>query len=658
MAIRKSDASPVSPPPEPRVLAERYELRDMLGHGGMAQVHRGWDRERLRACAIKLLADNLARDEDFRRRFQREAAAASALVHPRIVQVYEYSDADPTPYIVMEYVDGGTLRDFMRRQGPLPEATALRIAAEAADALAYAHARHVIHRDVKPANILLTSDGHVKVADFGIARTLDSTSHTRTGTVLGSTQYISPEQARGEPAGPPSDQYALGIVLYEALAGRLPFEPAETPVAMALKHLNEPPFDLQWLRPDVSGATVAVVRRLLAKSPKDRYATAAELAAALRRIYARVSSGEADTVVLGANAAPVAPAPAAGVAAAIARGATVRLAAHGRGHEARLTDTSRSPVLSSRYRRRTVLPQALVSLAALLAIWVIASLAYQTHRSAADARAVPSLIGQTVAAAQRLAAADQVGVTVSSTRQDPRVGDGLITAQDPPAGARLGKGGIIHVVVSAGSGVVPDVRGMPLAEAKQQLGAAGLRVGGMRYTYDPATPSGMIASQSAQPSAHVGASTPVDLVISQGPAPAPASPQPAPAASPQPAPAGSPQPAPAGSPQPPSSQPAPEPAPARSAPAQSAPAQPPASSGVVVPDLAGMPLAQAEEKLRAAGLQVGQISYTTDDRSAAGTVVSQSQAAGSHADSGTGVDLLVTQPSPSSPPPPTPQQSP
>jgi len=644
MATRKTDAVSVSPAPEPRVLAGRFELREMVGHGGMAEVYRAWDRERLRACAVKLLADNLARDEDFRRRFHREAEAASALVHPRIVRVYEYHDAGPTPYIVMEYVEGGALRDLMRQRGPLPEATAVRIAAEAADALAYAHARRVVHRDIKPANILLTPDEHVKVADFGIARTLDSTSHTRTGTVLGSTQYISPEQARGEAAGPASDQYALGVVLYEALAGRLPFEPAETPVAMALKHLNEPPFDLRWIRPDLSEATVAVVRRLLAKSPTDRFGTAAELAAALRRIYARLSSGEADTAALRPNAAPTrrggAPLRDAGITAAIARGATVRLAANGRGHDARLTDTSRLPVLSSRYRRRTLLPQALVAVAALFAIWVLASIGYQGYRSAADVRAVPSLIGQTLPAAQQLAASDQVGVAVSSSRQDPRIAGGLIAAQDPPAGARLETGGTIHVILSAGSGTVPDVRGMPPAEAKQQLAAAGLRLGGTRYAYDSKTPSGMIASQSAEPSTHLSANTPVDVVISQGPSPAPSA---TPNAAPPTAPA-APAPEPA----------APEPASAPSAPQPSQPAsgEPAPSSGELVPDVTGMPLAQAEGRLRAAGLQVGQLSYTIDGRSPAGTVVSQSQAPGTRAGSGAAVDLLVSQPAPSPAPPP------
>ncbi|HEV2281569.1 MAG TPA: Stk1 family PASTA domain-containing Ser/Thr kinase [bacterium] len=603
MAIRKNAPESGVPAPrgaegsggEPRLLAGRFELREVLGSGGMATVHRAWDRQRGRVCAVKVLAENLARDEEFRERFRQEAEAASALVHPRIVRVDAHGDAGSTPFIAMEFVEGGTLRDLLRRRERLSEATALRIAAEVADALAYAHARRVIHRDIKPHNILLTADEHVKVADFGIARTLDATSHTRTGTVLGSTQYISPEQAAGEQAAPASDQYSLGVVLYEALAGRLPFDDAESPVAMALKHIHEPPFDLAWIRPDLSEATVALVRRLLAKSPGARYPAAGELATGLRRIYARLGRDEAKTEIL---PTPISGAAANGVAA-IAHGATVRLAAVGRPSVA-LSDTARTPA-SSRYRRRNAAPPAAVLLIGLIGLWLLVAVAYQgfqfaSHRASAGPHA-PSLVGQTLAAAQQVAASDRFTLAIAS-RQDPIATVGTIAAQDPPAGGTVAGGATIHVVVSEGSGVVPDVRGASPADAGRQLGAAGFRVGSTSYAHDDKVAAGMIASQSVNPGVHLASKTPINVVVSQGPSQA----------------------------------------------------STPSPGTTVVPNVTGVPLDQAQAQLRAAGLAAGHVSYTYDDRVPAGVVVRQQRAAGTQAAGGDAVDLVVSQ-GPSQPQP-------
>lgn len=599
--VRGSEAGSV----EPRVLAGRFELREPLGSGGMAAVYRGWDRKRNRMCAVKVLADHLSRDEDFRRRFRQEAEAASTLSHPRTVQVFAHGDEGSTQYIAMEYVGGGTLRDWLRREERLPEARALRLAAEVADALAYAHTRGIVHRDVKPHNVLLTPDGHVKVADFGIARTLDATSHTRTGTVLGSMQYISPEQARGDQAGPASDLYSLGVVLYEALAGRLPFEDGETPVAMALKHLNEPPFDLQWIRPDLSPATVALVRRLLAKSPRDRYPSAADLAADLRRTAARLGP-----------ATDITPVPPFGQARGGRPGGagrengrsgdTVRLA--GAAEASRpLRDTAvRRPLLSPKYGRRTLVPQLAVAAVVVAGLAFLGAAAYRGYRSAEQLGA-PSLVGQTLDGARRIAVLQHVTVAVEAGRQDPRLAPGLIAAQDPPAGQEIGKDATIRVVVSEGSGVVPDLRGMPVSEARDQLAAVGLRLDSMRYAYDDKVPAGMIASQSANPSTHLGARTRIDVIVSQGPNQAKSTPPVLP-----------------GSP----------------TPAQGAPASSP-----VVPNVTGVSLDEAQSQLRAAGLRLGQVSYTYDDHTPAGIVVHQAQAAANAA-----VDLVVSEGAPASVP--------
>ncbi len=259
------------------LLAGRFELQSTLGRGGMATVYRAWDHVGQRPCAVKVLSELLSGDEQLRRRFRQEATAAQSLTHPCIVRVDDWGEAGSHHYIVMEYVTGGTLRDLLRRRGPLPQALALRIAVEVADALAHAHARGVVHRDIKPENLLLAEDGRIKVADFGIARTVDAAALTRTCIVMGSARYLSPEQARGRAAGPRSDLYALGVVLFEMLAGRVPFD-GDSAVAIAVQHVQERPPRLQELRSDVPGPIAACVDRLLAKNVEDRYPTAGAVA--------------------------------------------------------------------------------------------------------------------------------------------------------------------------------------------------------------------------------------------------------------------------------------------------------------------------------------------------------------------------------------------
>jgi eukaryotic-like serine/threonine-protein kinase len=678
--ITQSTQNGLSSAGQPRVIAGRYELRHVLGNGGMATVFHAWDREQRRECAVKLPADNLVSDEEFRRRFRQEAEAAGGLVHPRIARVYAYGEDGPSPYMVMEHVDGGTLRDLLHRRGRLPEPLALRLAAEVAEALAFAHDRGLVHRDIKPHNILLTGDQHVKVADFGIARTLGESSHTRAGSVLGSTQYLSPEQARGEQAAPASDQYSLGVVLYEMLAGRLPFEEAETPVAMALKHINEPPFDLQWLRAGLSDATVTVVRRLLAKSPRDRYPAASDLAAALRRIYVRF--GKEDGAATAVVALPVA-------GADSARGATVVLKAGGEARR-RLAPASRrdsmpaavlpailsataigSDLASPRRRpsrrpdtgrmggwsaprRRSGGARVALAVIGLLGLWMAAGAAYQaahlapgspsaSHQLSARAlpagqAQVPSLVGQPLDAAQRAAASSQLSVAVASSRQDPNAAQGVVLDQDPSPDAAVARGATIHVIVSQGSGVVPDLRGVPLDDARKQLAAAGLRLGETTQTADDTVASGMIVSASPAPSTHLAANSQVDLVVSGGPtnADAPSPAQQAPAAG-GPAPADA-QTAPA---RPTALSPAP---PGVGAAPQAVPASTGASwsSGAVVPNVTGVSIQQALAQLRAARLRIGQVNYTHNMDAASGVVIYQARVAGTQVAPNDPVDLLVS----------------
>src|SRR5918997_5389161 len=261
----------------PRTLIDgRYELRGQVGSGGMADVFLAHDEVLDRDVALKMLKDKYTENDEFVERFKREAQSAAALSHPNIVPIFDRgASEDGTYYIAMEYLSGGTLKDRILSKGALPARTAAAVALQIAEALRAAHERGVIHRDIKPHNILITESGDVKVTDFGIARAASSSTMTRTGSILGTAHYISPEQAMGEPVGPQSDLYSLGVVLYEMLTGALPYD-AETPIGIAVKHVNGYLVPPNQLNPDVPEGINAITVRLLEKNLADRYADAGE----------------------------------------------------------------------------------------------------------------------------------------------------------------------------------------------------------------------------------------------------------------------------------------------------------------------------------------------------------------------------------------------
>ena len=260
----------------PHVLLDRYEVGRLLGAGGMAEVFEGRDRLLARRVAIKVLQAQFARDPSFLIRFKREAQAAASLSHPNIVGVYDTGSEDGTHFIVMEFVDGRTLKDVIRAEGPLYPERAAEICADVCSALAAAHARGLIHRDIKPGNVMLTPEGKVKVMDFGIARATTSETITQTAAVVGTAQYISPEQAQGQTVDYRSDLYSVGCCLYEMLTGTVPFRGA-TPVAIAYRHVREDPTPPRMLNPDVPRPLEAICLKAMAKLPDNRYQTAAEL---------------------------------------------------------------------------------------------------------------------------------------------------------------------------------------------------------------------------------------------------------------------------------------------------------------------------------------------------------------------------------------------
>jgi serine/threonine-protein kinase len=280
------------------LVADRYELLEVVGTGGMSTVYRALDTLLERNVALKVLHPHYGDDAEYVERFRREARSVAQLSHPNIVTVIDRGDDGGRQYIVFEYVDGESLKELVDRSGPLPVRRVIEIGLQMADALAFAHQHGLVHRDVKPQNVLINGDGEAKVTDFGIARSLD-VEHgvTQTGTVLGTSNYLSPEQARGQTVTPATDVYSLGVVLFELMTGEVPF-PGENFVAVAMKHINEPPPSLVERRPDAPLRLVYAIERALGKDPAQRFPTMDAFAAELRTCLAEQHEPDADATFI------------------------------------------------------------------------------------------------------------------------------------------------------------------------------------------------------------------------------------------------------------------------------------------------------------------------------------------------------------------------
>jgi eukaryotic-like serine/threonine-protein kinase len=489
--------------PGPTVFNGRYELHRRLGRGGMAEVFLARDQLLDRPVAVKVLFPEFATDPAFVERFRREATAAANLNHPNIVGVYDWGEADGTYFIVMEYVDGRTLSDILRTEGPLHPDRVADVGADVAAALGFAHRNGVVHRDVKPGNVLVTATGQVKVADFGIARAITANADenlTQAGTVMGTATYFSPEQARGDTVDPRSDIYSLGCVLYELLVGRPPFS-GDTPVAIAYKHVQESPVPPRHLNIELPVAFEAIVLKCLAKNPANRYPSAEDLRADLRRF--REGSGVLAEPVM----VPLDP----GATSVVAATTAVPPAAEPYYDDEDEDDSSRSP--------RWFLA-GLILLLVLLAgmLYVLAQQFTDEDDSAANQVEVPNVVGERVEDAQRIL--ENLGFDVEITQEaNEDQEEGIVFDQDPDRGQRVDDGSTVQLKVSAGAEAIPmpNVIGSQVEQARLLLTGQGFQVK-EEQVVDEEAPVGEVVDQEPGPSEEAPRGSEVTIFVSKGPA--------------------------------------------------------------------------------------------------------------------------------------------
>ncbi|SDD94643.1 Stk1 family PASTA domain-containing Ser/Thr kinase [Glycomyces harbinensis] len=473
----------------PRLLGGRYEIGEVVGYGGMAEVHRGRDLRLGRDVAVKLLRADLSRDESFLIRFQREAQNSASLNHPNIVAVFDTGEEGGIPYMVMEFVNGRTLKEVLLAEGRFDAAVACEVVADMCSALDFSHKHHIIHRDVKPGNVMLSDTNQVKVMDFGIARALASNQATMTQTsaVIGTAQYLSPEQARGETVDARSDVYAVGCVLYELLVGHPPFT-GDNPVSVAYQHVREEARPPSELNPAIPASVDAVIMKALAKNPENRYHSAGEM----REDLIRAARGQA----------VMAPA----VMSAEARTQLI---------DADSTAPIR-PIATSSSRKRPWL----ITLGVILALVAVTAAAWGISRMMNQAAmvTVPSVIGQAEAEAVDAVEAEGLQVEVEYEKAtDPDSTDiGNVTEQTPAPGDEVEEDTTVRLTVLQAPDLVPvqDVVGDSYEDAKATLEGDGLTV--VKEEVASTEEPGTVLGQNPEDGTEVELNTEVTLTVSAG----------------------------------------------------------------------------------------------------------------------------------------------
>lgn len=484
----------------------RYEVLEQIGAGGMAIVYKAKDLLLNRIVTIKVLREQFVTDQEFIRRFRREAQSAASLSHPNIVSVYDVGKEGDTEYIVMEYVEGRNLKEIIREYAPLSVEQAINLGRQITEAIQNAHEHHIIHRDIKPHNILVTADGHAKVTDFGIARAVSSATVTHTGDIVGSVHYLSPEQAKGLQINEQSDIYSVGIILYELVTGKVPYE-GETPITIVLKHLNEQPVLPSKINPRVEKEFEAVIMRAIAKSPEKRYLSAKDLLADLNNLQAGRPIARAE-IPLGEDME-----------------ATQRHIGMGKIlAPVRIKDTSNdydkeSSLLKKGNKKRW---QKIAGVLILLLFVSLGGVFALKNYIAGELTMVPNVIGKTVSEAEQAMKQAKLGIDSTTLTFSDDFQNGQIVSQEPQAGETVKVNRIIKVVVSKGPELAkfPNVMTGQISKenAEYLIHNAGFDINNITYNtgYSDNVAAGFVMAQDPLPDATWPINGKIKLTISMG----------------------------------------------------------------------------------------------------------------------------------------------
>ncbi len=497
-----------------RVFNNRYQITERIGIGGMAEVYRAQDNVLGRLVAVKVMLPQYAADENFTQRFKQEAASAANLQSPYIVNVYDWGQDDGTYYIVMEYVRGSDLKTAIKQRGAINQRKVAEIGSQVCQALSVAHGLDIIHRDIKPQNIMVQPDGNVKVMDFGIARAKNSTKE-QTSSVLGTAHYISPEQAQGKELTAASDIYSLGVVLYESATGQLPFDGPDA-VSVAMKQVQDEPVPAREINPEIDPSLEAIIMKAMAKNPMDRFATAKDMRSALndflagRPVMFSDNFTSAQTQVMGGVVVPVGNM---GDGTAVMPAVGANMGAKNGTQSQSFRSDNTAPKKNGKK-----IAGIIVAVVAVIALIVIAAYAVGGNSSDSEQIEVPSVTGQTVdeAKAQIQSAGFTVG-TVTQTYSDT-VETGKVISQDPTAKTKKAKGSTINLTVSQGKQEieVPDLTGKTADEAKKLLQTNGLKYQAGTAEYSDTVAKDHVARQDVAAGSKVAKDTVVTYYLSLG----------------------------------------------------------------------------------------------------------------------------------------------